>query len=186
LIDDCSTDRTKAGARDAAIISLLYAGGLRRDEAAQLELKDYNPETGKLQVLHTKRGRERTAYLNNGAFDAMADWLTMRGDVPGRLFLAINKGDNIQHDKTITPQLIYSMLKKRSESAGVRDLSAHDFRRTLIGDLLDAGVDISTVAQLVGHKNVNTTARYDRRPEETKRKATGLIHVPYKKRSERK
>jgi len=43
-------------------------------------------------------------------------------------------------------------------------------------------VDIATVAKMAGHANMQTTAHYDRRPEDVKRKAAGLLHVPYRLR----
>ena len=74
------------------------------------------------------------------------------------------------------------MLARRAEAAGVAKFSPHDMRRSYVNDLLAAGVDIATVAKMAGHANIQTTARYDRRSEDSKRAAAKLLHVPYKRR----
>jgi integrase len=56
----------------------------------------------------------------------------------------------------------------------------HDFRRTVTGDLLDNGGDIASVASLLGHASVNTTAHYDRRRQRARIAAAQLVSVPYK------
>jgi len=181
LLNDCLKDDSNIGVRDGAIIALLAAGGLRRQELVTLELDDYNPESGQLLV-RGKRQKDRYIYLDNGAADAMADWIHVRGDQPGALFLAINKSGAIQYSGNMAAQSIYDMLKKRAESAKIKNFSPHDLRRTLAGDLLDEGVDIVTVSKILGHSSVTTTGRYDRRGEEVKKKAAGTIHIPYGKR----
>ena len=181
LMGVCEDDPTPAGARDAALIALLYSCGLRREESISLDLENYDPDSGLLEVLHAKRNRQRTAYVINGAGRAMNDWLTLRGDEPGPLFWPINKGGRLANRRMST-QAVYNMLAKRGREAGVKDFSPHDLRRTFVSDLLEAGADISTVAKMAGHANVATTARYDRRPEESKRKAASLLHVPYRGR----
>ena len=180
LMADCYSDNTPAGARDAAIIALSYATGLRRHELVNLDLENYDLSTGRLVILG-KRNKERTAYLTNGAADALADWLAVRGQDPGPLFLAINKAGKIAAHR-ISPQAIYNLLVKRAGLAGVKHFSPHDLRRSFVSDLLEAGADIATVSKMAGHASVITTARYDRRPEQAKQKAAGLLSVPYHKR----
>ena len=181
LLRVCEADLTPAGARDAAVIALLYMGGLRREEAASLNLENYDTDTGKL-VITGKRNKQRSVYLNGGAAAAMADWLAVRGIEPGALFYPINKGGHLQRHR-MTNQAVYNLLGKRGKQAGVKKFSPHDMRRTFVSDLLDAGADIATVAKMAGHANVQTTARYDRRGEQAKQKASGLLHVPYRRRN---
>jgi len=177
LMADCENDPSPAGVRDAAIIALLYSCGLRRAELVGLLLADYDPETGAL-VVRGKRNKERKAFVINGAARALADWLAVRGAQAGPLFCAINKGGRIIPGQ-LTAQALYNLLAKRGESAGLKNFSPHDIRRTFASDLLENGADIATVAKMMGHASVNTTARYDRRPDAEKRKAAGLLHVPY-------
>ena len=78
----------------------------------------------------------------------------------------------------LTPQSVLYILQKRGQKAGVANFSAHDFRRTFISELLDSGADISTVQSLAGHASPELTARYDRRNEETKRRAVQALIIP--------
>lgn len=180
LLTACGNDPTPAGARDAALIAVAYSCGLRRAEVVAADLDHLDPETGALEI-HGKRNKARMVHVVNGARAALNDWLHARGDEPGALFCPVDKGGNVEI-RRLTPQAVYNAMNKRAGEAGVKDFSPHDMRRTFAGDLLDAGADIATVSKLMGHASVTTTARYDRRDEETKRKATELLHVPYRGR----
>jgi site-specific recombinase XerD len=176
----CASEQSPAGIRDAVILALLRLG-LRRQEIAGLELADYNLVEETLTV-RGKRDKERLVPLMGGAAEALADWLTLRGNDAGPLLLRINKGKRIL-PKGITAQAVYNALAKRAEQAGVSNLTPHDWRRTFVGDLLDAGADLSVVQKLAGHASPQTTARYDRRPEAAKRRAVERLHIPWERRT---
>jgi site-specific recombinase XerD len=179
LFQACKTDQTAAGPRDAALLAVLYGCGLRRSEATALDLADYDPATGAVAVRHTKGKKQRIVYLKGGGAAAMAAWLAHRGTTPGPLFHPVTQTGLII-PRRLSDQVCRWVLRKRAAEAGITDLpSPHDMRRTFIGDLLDAGADISTVQKLAGHAAVGTTQRYDRRPEATKAQAAALLHVPY-------
>lgn len=171
LMKACALDPSPAGTRDAAAIAILR-GGLRRSEVVALEVKDFDPDTGALTIRQGKGGKDRTAYLPKSALAAVNDWLKVRGHVPGALLCPAHCGIIIRH---LSPEAIVRLLRSRQKAAGVEPFSPHDFRRTFISDLLDAGADIVTVQKLAGHASTATTAKYDRRGEAAKRRAVDLL-----------
>jgi integrase/recombinase XerD len=178
LIENCIEDRSLIGIRDAAIIAILFGAGLRREEITKLNLDDYNSEDPKL-VIRGKRSKQRIAYLGDGALAALMNWLEVRGQGPGPLFVPAKRGGALRYGRRLSPQSIYYLLKIRAKRAGVKPFTPHDLRRTFVSRLLDSGVDIAIVAKMAGHSNIQITARYDRRPEEAKQRAAKLLQIPY-------
>ena len=171
-----------SGVRDAALLAVLYTGGLRRSEVCDLQFDDYDAENGALKV-RGKGNKERMVYLAGAATEALFDWLELRGEHGGALFQPVRKNGAVYKEGRLTDTAVYKALKKRSLQANVRSFSPHDLRRTFVGDLLERGADIVTVQQLAGHASVSTTARYDRRGEETKKRAAHKLHLPYRKKA---
>jgi len=178
LLQECANDSTAAGARDSAIIGLLRGTGLRRAELAALDLTDYELEGGAVTIRSGKGNKDRMVYAPSGSRALLADWLSVRGNAAGPLFYRVSRGGGLLLTR-LAPQAVAIILQRRAEAAGVQPCTPHDLRRTYISELLDAGADIATVRSLAGHESVDTTARYDRRGEATKRRAVELVHVPY-------
>ena len=175
------------GVRDAAMLALLYVGGLRRTELASLRLSDYDPEERTVRI-HGKGNKERRVYAEGGADLLLSAWLELRGegnpDEP--LFLPVRKDGIVQHldphgekKASLSDQAVYKVVKRRHKEAKIKEVSPHDFRKTFVGDLLDAIGDLSTVQKLAGHSDPATTARYDRRGERALREAASHLHVPH-------
>jgi site-specific recombinase XerD len=181
----CAADSSAAGRRDAALLAVLYTTGARRAEIAGLALGDYDPAERSLKV-RGKRNKERLVYVMPQAAALLDTWISVRGRAPGALFPPINKGGRVSRRITDgraylahpTGQAIAGIVAKRLGQAGAPIHTPHDFRRTFIGELLDAGVDLATAQQLAGHSSPSTTARYDRRPERQRRDAVDRLRLP--------
>jgi len=160
LWDDCIRDNSNLGARDAALLGVLTVG-LRRSEIAHLDLTDLKPRGRSLTIREAKGRSERIVYLPLASVRAVQDWLVIRGKEAGALFYPLDKGHK-SIPRRMSEQGILRALQRRGERAGVEGFTPHDFRRTFIGNLLDAGADIVTVQKLAGHASPSTTTKYDR------------------------
>lgn len=178
LFHVCAQDKSVKGSRDAALIAVLYSAGLRRSEVVAVDLADWSEQENCLIVRSGKGDKDRTNYLNSGATAALLDWLVWRGGDLGALFYPTRKGGKVKA-RPMTDQAVLDILRQRGKEAKVAHFSPHDLRRTFASNLIDAGVDIVTVQNLMGHASPVTTAHYDRRGEEAKRRAASLLHTPY-------
>jgi site-specific recombinase XerD len=194
LVDALLNDKGAAGVRDTAILGILYAGGLRRAELAALTLDDLRQDDHGEPFLRVlgKGNRERKVFLEPGARQALDDWLNVRGDRPGALFVRILKSGAVQLPADphlpvpgLSAQAIYNVVRKREQQAGLeRSISPHDFRRSLLTHLLERGEDVFVVQAVAGHADPSTTQRYDRRGEHGLRRAAHKVHFPYRGRSD--
>lgn len=175
LVQTCTPGRT-ADTRDKAIIAVLRGTGIRRKELVNLDLKDFKPDTGALTIRQGKGAKDRIAFLPEEAIVLVNQWLEVRGCEPGPVFCPISKSGRML-SRRMTPDSILKMLRRRAQKAGLDPFSPHDFRRTFCSDLLDAGVDIVTVQKLAGHSSPVTTAKYDRRGDDTLRRAVQNLRI---------
>ena len=174
--------KVSAAIRDAAIIAIAAKTGARRDELAGIMRSELecNADCTECTIKVIGKGnKQRTLFVDNGAMTALCAWLAItKGLTTTDPLFAVISQIGVIGKRRLSNVAMHKMLTRRAEAAGVKGVSWHDFRRTFAGVLLDLGEDISTVAQLMGHSNVATTQRYDRRPQEARRKAARKISVP--------
>lgn len=167
---------TPAGARDAAVLALLYYGGLRRAEVVALDVADYDGAAGALRV-EGKGSKVRRVYLGPEPRAALEAWLGHRGRAAGPVFLALDQV-GATRPRRLSADRVYATTRKLAKALGLRRFSPHDLRRTFVGTALDAGVDMATVQKMAGHASVQTTSRYDRRGERAKQEGFAKLPIP--------
>jgi integrase/recombinase XerD len=173
----CAADPSPAGRRDAAMLAVLYGGGLRRAELCGLDLADLDGGSCTLSVRNGKGRQDRTVYLSPEACGFVKAWMVKRSDEPGALFCPVSNTGEVRLSRLGGESLWY-ILRRRQVQAGLEGISPHSLRRSFVTQLLDAGVDVFTVQRLAGHADAVTTARYDRRREEVQRHASAALQLP--------
>ena len=176
ILAACMAKPGPLGIRDAAMVAVLQSTGLRRDEIASAAIERYDPGERALKVIG-KGNKERIAFIHPDAVRYLDRWLVTVGERRGPVFRPVDKHGNIGRGP-LSARSVGHVVDRRHTEAGVQPTSTHDFRRTFVGDLLDAGADLAHVQQLAGHASATTTARYDRRPGRARRAAVDKLRLP--------
>jgi site-specific recombinase XerD len=142
--------------RDYALLELLYSSGLRRSEAAGLNIGDLDLFSGFARVMG-KGSRERLVPVGDKALNALRAYLDTRPRPLAHglpLFLNHNNG-------RLSGAGIALILKKMAKRARfARPVNPHSVRHSFATHLLDRGCDLKSVQEMLGHKNLQTTEIY--------------------------
>jgi len=170
--------------RNQALLTVLYAGGVRRQEASACNTIDYADKDGALQV-KGKRKKHRTTYIHEDYRAWLKPWLELhRPRELEPMFVRVHRHTKLLTDQRLGREGVDSVLAEIAELAGVDEVTPHDLRRSFASELLDNGADLLMVQQLMGHADVKTTSIYDRRGEKGKRAAvTKLPVIAYRPRA---
>ena len=159
-------------ARDAAMVELLYGGGLRVGELIGLDVapSDAALRAGRGWIdllgaevqVQGKGDKRRTVPVGRGALQALQQWLAVRDQVPAQpqaaqaLFIG-------RRGTRLTAQSVWQRLKRRSLRAGLATpVHPHMLRHSFASHVLQSSGDLRAVQELLGHANIGTTQVYTR------------------------
>ena len=151
--------------RDIAVVEVLFATGARVYEISTIREDSVNLNSGQIRIMG-KGGKERYVQISNSSVLAILKKYYMENEIKkSGCFFINNRG------KRYTEQSIRAMLKKYAKQAGIeRNITPHMFRHSFATYLIEEGVDVSCVQQILGHSSIKTTQIY--------------IHIAAKKQAE--
>lgn len=154
---------TVLGKRDRAIMEMLYGAGLRVSELVNLNLTDIDYKNQSVRV-KGKRRKERIVPFGKHALEAIERYLNVRGELlaeanenerdPLALFL------NYQGTRITTRSVGRMIDKYIKQCADLHHISPHALRHSFATHLLDAGADLRSIQELLGHARLSTTQQY--------------------------
>jgi len=168
-------DGSPRGVRDAAILELLYATGIRVGELCGLDVDDVDRGRRVIRVFGKGR-KERTVPYGLPADRALARWLTtgrpalFASGAGAALFLGAR-------GRRVDQRAVRTLVHRRLEDVpGAPDLGPHGLRHTAATHLLEGGADLRTVQELLGHASLATTQVYTHVTTDRLRAAYKLAH----------
>ncbi len=148
-----------AGVRDAAMLELLYAAGLRVSELINLKLQDINLEAGFVRIFG-KGSRERIVPIGGHAREKVSAYLKavrsrrLKQTTSPYLFIA-------RAAKPMTRQGFWKLLRRYGLQAGLKKkITPHSLRHSFASHLLEGGADLRAVQVMLGHVDISTTQIY--------------------------
>ena len=150
--------------RDRAMILVLLRTGMRIGELLSTTVNDLNLNDRKILIFQSeKTGVGRVVYLSDDAYQALMAWLAERDPQKQQLFYA-------QGRDSLTYTAARVMLHKYLDQAGLshKGHSLHSLRHTFASELLNAGMRLECLQQLLGHTNLEVTRRYAKLTDKTR------------------
>lgn len=155
----CTKNQKAVELRNAAILELLYATGIRVGELTSLNIQDINFSSHTIKVTG-KGNKQRVVPFGVPAYKALSAWISkdgreilLRNSVEEAVFLGAR-------GKRIDQRLVRQIVHDEAKSAHVPDISPHALRHSAATHMLNGGADLREVQELLGHSSLNTTQRY--------------------------
>jgi integrase/recombinase XerC len=143
--------------RDRAILEVLYSSGLRVSELTGLCLRDIDEELGMVMVRSGKGNKDRLVPIGEPALDALKAW---RVAMPVAWSSAGPVITNLRGGR-LTPRSVQNIISNRLMTAGLESpITPHGLRHCFATHLLNAGADLRSIQEMLGHSSLATTQRY--------------------------
>ncbi|HKW28066.1 MAG TPA: tyrosine-type recombinase/integrase [Verrucomicrobiae bacterium] len=144
-----------------AVLALLYGTGLRRGELERLDVEHWKREEGILQIDGRKTGRERSVPVSEGIWRCLEAYLPLRQNLLEKRGVSCEPALFLNRTgHRMSSEHLGLMVHRLARKAEVPLVSLHQFRHTCASDLLENGVSLPEVQQLLGHATVVSTTRY--------------------------
>ena len=173
LIEAAGLRGNKTAKRDVALCTLLYTAGLRRSEAVSITYPDdVALERNAVWVLGKGRTEKQELILPEKTLAALEEWLGVRGNEPGPLFINFDRAG--KGDGRLTGRSVHRVIRSLGKKIGHNDLHPHALRRGAITSLLKKAKGIFDVEQCLDfsrHADVSTMMIYRKRNDSRENQA---------------